>query len=95
MMLSNRKTAGIRVPDNKICTEIVTMLKNPVISTTASDENETPFETFAEMSDYYEKLVDIIIDGGNVPNGPSSVISLINDEPEILRKGIGSFEEFE
>lgn len=95
MMLSNRKTAGIRVPDNTICTQIVKMLKNPVISTTASDENETPFETFAEMSDYYENMVDIIIDGGNVPNGPSSVISLINDEPEILRKGIGSVEEFE
>lgn len=95
MMLTKRKTAGIRVPDNTICTKIVRMLENPIISTTASDEKGIPFETFAEMSDYYEKLVDIIIDGGNVPNGPSSVISLINDQPEILRKGIGPIEEFE
>ncbi|MCB9481860.1 MAG: threonylcarbamoyl-AMP synthase [Desulfobacteraceae bacterium] len=95
MMLTNRKTAGIRVPDNNICTEIVKNLKNPVISTTASDENEEPFEFFAQMADHYENLVDIIIDGGDVPNGPSSVISLISDQPEILRRGIGIVDEFE
>jgi len=95
MMLTNRKTAGIRVPGNQICTEIVKSLKNPVISTTASDENEKPFEFFSQMADHYENLVDIIIDGGSVPNGPSSVISLISDQPEILRRGLGTVDEFE
>ena len=94
MMLSKRKTAGIRVPDNTICIEMVKLLGNPVISTTATDENEKPFESAYDIYQYYNKLVDIVIDGGNLPNGPSSVISLMADQPEVLREGLGSVDEF-
>ena len=94
MMLSKRKTAGIRVPDNVICEEIVKTLGNPVLSTTASDKNGNPLKSFAEIYDLYHKLVDIVIDGGEVPNGPSSVISLISDTPAVLREGLGPADEF-
>jgi tRNA threonylcarbamoyl adenosine modification protein (Sua5/YciO/YrdC/YwlC family) len=94
MMLSKRKTAGIRVPDNVICEEIVKTLGNPVLSTTASDKNGHPLKSFAEIYDLYHKLVDIVIDGGEVPNGPSSVISLISDTPAVLREGLGPADEF-
>ena len=36
MMLTKRKTAGIRVPDHAICLALVTELGNPVISTSCS-----------------------------------------------------------
>jgi len=38
--------------------------------------------------------LDAVIDGGPVPGQPSSVISLLNDEPEIIRKGLGDVEGF-
>lgn len=94
MMLSKRKTAGIRVPNNQIATDIVKILGNPIISTTATDNNENPCFSITEIQDIYENQVDIIIDGGQVPNGPSSVISLISDTPEIIREGMGSVDEF-
>ncbi|MGM0417658.1 MAG: L-threonylcarbamoyladenylate synthase [Thermodesulfobacteriota bacterium] len=94
MMLSKRKTAGIRVPDNTICEEIVKALGNPILSTTASDKNGNPMESFADIDDFYHKLVDIVIDGGDVPNGPSSVISLISDTPAVIREGLGPADEF-
>ena len=37
IMLTKRKTAGIRVPEHAICMEIVKELGNPIISTSAAD----------------------------------------------------------
>jgi len=34
------------------------------------------------------------VDGGIVPGVPSSVISLIDDSPEILREGAGDISPF-
>ena len=36
MMLTKRKTAGIRVPDNAICLSLVHAMGNPLLSTTAA-----------------------------------------------------------
>jgi len=36
MMLTKRKTAGIRVPNNNICIALVEALGNPIISTSAT-----------------------------------------------------------
>jgi hypothetical protein len=35
------------------------------------------------------KLLDIVIDGGDLSADVSSVVSLIGDRPEVLRKGVG------
>ena len=41
------------------------------------------------------KRIDLVIDGGPVPGEPSSVISLIDDVPEIIRVGKGEVSDFE
>jgi tRNA A37 threonylcarbamoyladenosine synthetase subunit TsaC/SUA5/YrdC len=38
--------------------------------------------------------VDLIIDGGEVYPNPSTVISLISEQPEILREGKGDIAPF-
>ena len=47
-----------------------------------------------KIEQYLGKRIDAVIDGGPVPGQPSSVISLLNDEPEIIRKGLGDVEGF-
>jgi tRNA threonylcarbamoyl adenosine modification protein (Sua5/YciO/YrdC/YwlC family) len=89
IMLTKRKTAGIRMPDNSICLELVKMLGNPIISTSASMPDGTLFFDPSLIHDYFQSRIDIVIDGGPVPGYPSSVISLINDMPEVIREGIG------
>ena len=39
--------------------------------------------------------IDAVIDGGPAPGTPSSVISLIDDIPEVLRTGLGDVDEFQ
>jgi tRNA threonylcarbamoyl adenosine modification protein (Sua5/YciO/YrdC/YwlC family) len=94
IMLTKRKTAGIRVPDNSICLELVQELGNPIISTSASMPDGTLFFDPSLIHDYFQSRIDIVIDGGPVPGFPSSVISLINDMPEVIREGRGDVSLF-
>jgi len=95
IMLTKRRTVGIRVPDHPICLAIVEELGHPVISTSATDpENGRILETPQEIKDKLGHALDLIVDGGIVSGTPSSVISLIDDAPEILRQGAGDVAIF-
>ncbi|MDY6910046.1 MAG: L-threonylcarbamoyladenylate synthase [Thermodesulfobacteriota bacterium] len=95
IMLTKRRTVGIRVPDHPICLAIVEALGHPVISTSATDpEDGRILETPQEIKDKLGHALDLIVDGGIVSGTPSSVISLIDDAPEILRQGAGDVAIF-
>ncbi len=95
IMMTKRKTAGIRVPNNSICLALVEELGNPIITTSATMPNGTIFYNPSLIHDFFQSRIDIVIDGGTVPGNPSSVISLINDMPEVIRKGMGDVNIFE
>ncbi|MBI9076508.1 MAG: threonylcarbamoyl-AMP synthase [Desulfatibacillum sp.] len=95
IMLTKRKTAGIRVPEHNICMEIVKELGNPIISTSAADLDGNEFADPSFILDYYKNQIDLVIDGGPVSGQPSSVVSLMDDEPEILRIGAGDVSLFQ
>ncbi|UMB54983.1 threonylcarbamoyl-AMP synthase [Lutibacter sp. A64] len=92
----NRKTIGIRIPDNSIIRALVKKLGNPIVSTSIYDEDDLlEYTTDPEL--IYEKWkdkVDMVIDGGYGDNQASTVIDLSNDEIEIIREGKGSIEDF-
>jgi len=83
LMLTSRRTVGIRVPNNKICLTIVKNLGRPIISTSINLAEPS------EIHDTYSSSVEIVIDGGVISYEPSTVISLVDDNPEVLREGKG------
>ncbi len=89
IMLTKRKTAGIRVPDNNICIALVRALGNPIISTSATTPDGEVFEDASLIHDHFNQRLDAVIDGGPVAGMPSSVVSLEDDIPEIIREGLG------
>ncbi|WP_026753554.1 L-threonylcarbamoyladenylate synthase [Sediminibacter sp. Hel_I_10] len=91
-----KKTVGIRIPDNKIALEIVNQLGNPIISTSIRDEDYViEYTTDPELIlEKWDKLVDLVIDGGYGDNEASTVIDLSESEPIIVREGKGSLEIF-
>lgn len=95
MMLTKRRTAGIRVPENAICLALVKELGNPIITTSATMPDGTIINDPSLIHDYYRSRIDIVIDGGPSGDNPSSVVSLIDDIPEIIRKGKGDVSSFE
>jgi len=95
IMLTKQKTVGIRVPDNPICLAIIEELGNPILNTSAlREEHHKPVIDALDVDALFGKQVDLIIDGGEVYPDPSTVISLISDQPEILREGKGDIAPF-
>jgi len=88
IMMTKRRTVGIRVPDNKICLAIVRALGRPIISTSAG------FDDPRSIEETYRKNLELVVDGGALFPEPSSVISLIDDIPEVIREGKGDVSLF-
>jgi tRNA threonylcarbamoyl adenosine modification protein (Sua5/YciO/YrdC/YwlC family) len=93
-VFKNKKTVGIRVPDNNIIRAIVKELGNPIISTSIYDEDEVlEYSTDPELIfEKWNNLVDLVIDGGYGDNIPSTIIDLSGFEPEVIREGKGSLD---
>ena len=88
---NNKKTIGIRIPDQPIITNIVRELGCPIITTSILDEDEiSGFMTDPEdINDAYSDKVDIIIDGGYGDKEESTVVDCTDNEIVVLREGKG------
>lgn len=88
---NNKKSVGIRVPDNSIIREIVKELGNPILSTSIHDEDELiEYSTDPELiHERFINRVDAVIDGGYGGNEASTVVDCTTDEHEIIRAGKG------
>jgi tRNA threonylcarbamoyl adenosine modification protein (Sua5/YciO/YrdC/YwlC family) len=94
IMLTRRRTAGIRVPDHPLCLALVKELGHPVISTTATLAEGQVLSDASLIHETLGAQIDLVIDGGAVPGRPSSVVALIDDMPEVIRVGLGDVSFF-
>src|ERR1700712_2219860 len=94
LLSSNKKTVGIRVPDNNIARCIVKELGNPILSTSIKDDDEIiEYSTDPELIyEKYQDLVDIVIDGGYGDNIASTVVDCTSGNFDIIREGKGELE---
>ena len=88
---NNKKTIGIRIPDQPIITNIVRELGCPILTTSIVDEDEiSGFMTDPEeINDAYKDRVDIIIDGGFGNKEESTIVDCTENEIIIIREGKG------
>ena len=94
ILLTKRRTVGIRIADNSICTEIIRELGNPIISTSASVHKDETLSDPFEIQEKFGKNLDIVVDGGVLMSEPSTIIDLTTDNPEIIREGKGPVNIF-
>lgn len=96
LLNSNKKTVGIRVPNNTIARCIVKELGNPILSTSIHDEDEViEYSTDPELIyQKYQDSVDLVIDGGYGDNVASTVIDCTNNQFDIIRQGKGNIGDF-
>lgn len=93
-MMSKQKTVGIRVPENNICQQIVNTLGNPILTTSATLEEDFYLSEAFEVEERLGNQIDLIIDGEPITPAPSSVISLIGEEAVVIRTGKGDISDF-
>ncbi len=91
---NNKKTVGIRIPDNSIIREIVRELGSPVLSASVRDDDEIlEYSTDPELiHEKFSYIADIVIDGGYGDNEPSTIVDCTGETAEILRQGKGVLE---
>jgi tRNA threonylcarbamoyl adenosine modification protein (Sua5/YciO/YrdC/YwlC family) len=94
IILPKRSTTGIRVPDNQICLALIKELGQPIISTSVKNPQGETLGDPSVIKEYFGSIVDLIIDGGIIMPQPSSVISLVDDNIEIIRIGKGDISAF-
>jgi tRNA threonylcarbamoyl adenosine modification protein (Sua5/YciO/YrdC/YwlC family) len=94
ILQTKRHTVGIRVPDHPICQGLLNLLGHPIISTSANLPDGPVQSDPEEIAEQFKPHLSLIIDAGIILPAPSSVISLIDDAPEVIREGKGDVSSF-
>jgi tRNA threonylcarbamoyl adenosine modification protein (Sua5/YciO/YrdC/YwlC family) len=89
ILKSKKETIGLRVPNHKITHAIAEKLGHPILSSSLPGEMLEEYTDPEQIYEKFEKLVDIVIDAGIGGMEYSTVIDLTEDEPVVIRQGIG------
>lgn len=92
----NKKTVGIRIPDHAVPRIIVEALGNPLITSSIKDDDLIKEYTTdpEEMYEDFKHVVDLVVNGGVGGNVPSTVIDCTGNRIQIIRQGLGDFNQF-
>jgi tRNA threonylcarbamoyl adenosine modification protein (Sua5/YciO/YrdC/YwlC family) len=95
MMHPKRKTIGIRVPDHPVISAMLTMLDQPILSSTLilPGEEDPPYE-IDEVLSSIGHAVDLVIDSGYCGPEVTTVVDLSEGAPQVLRQGKGDPQPF-
>lgn len=89
--LSKRKTIGVRIPDNAIARALVERLGCPMLTTSVEIvEGEEEYATDPELlEERFRNEVELVVDGGYGSTELTTVVSMLDEEVEIIREGAG------
>lgn len=91
---TNKKTVGIRVPDNTIIHSLLEQLDHPIVSASVHAEDEI-IDYLTDPEEIYEQfssVIDLMIDGGTGDNQPSTVIDCTDGTAVVIREGKGDVD---
>ena len=92
-LLKNKKdTVGLRIPDNVIARCIVKELGHPILSVSLPGDMVEEYTDPELIYRNFEKLVDVVVDGGIGGMVPSTIIHCTGEEPVVTRQGLGAWE---
>jgi tRNA threonylcarbamoyl adenosine modification protein (Sua5/YciO/YrdC/YwlC family) len=92
MVMTRRRTVGIRVPDRPACQALITCLGTAVLGVSARGEQGQVIGTAQSLERYYHHLVDYVFDAGDIDSESSTIIDLTQSPPEVLREGKGKID---
>src|SRR5579883_61052 len=87
------QTIAVRVPDHEFCLRLCRASGVPVLSTSANLHGEPVGSAVADITPELLEQADLVIDGGNLSNKPSTVVRLSKGKFSILREGAFSRED--
>lgn len=89
ILKSKKDTIGLRVPDHNITHAIAAELGHPILSSSLPGDMVEEYTDPEYIHDKFEKLVDLVIDGGIGGMEYSTIVDMTEEEPVVIRQGIG------
>ena len=90
---AKEKTVGVRIPDHTVVRALLDELDEPLLSSSLllPGAEEPPTNGWA-VKEELDHVVDAVVDSGDPPSGPTTVVDLSGTEPAIIRQGTGVLE---
>jgi len=96
LMHPKKKTVGVRIPDHVFVQTLLAQLGEPLLTSTLILPGEDEARTMGwEIKEDLDHEVDLVIEAGDTPAEPTTVIDWSSGEPEVLRRGAGDPGRFE
>lgn len=96
LMHAKKKTVGVRIPDHAIVHALVEAMGEPLMASTLILPGETePRSMGWDIKEELDHLVDAVVEAGECPAVPTTVVDFSEGEPEVLRVGAGDVTRFE
>ncbi|MCW2833541.1 MAG: threonylcarbamoyl-AMP synthase [Nocardioides sp.] len=96
LMHPKKRTVGVRIPDHALVCAILEELGEPILTSTLILPGEDEARTMGwEIKEELDHVVEIVIEAGETPAQPTSVIDWSGADPEVVRRGAGDVERFE
>lgn len=93
ILKSKKDTIGLRVPNHAIPMSILKELGHPILSASLPGEMIEDYTDPERIYELFGKLVDLVVDAGTGGMIPSTIVDCTKDVPEIIRRGLGEWEE--
>jgi tRNA threonylcarbamoyl adenosine modification protein (Sua5/YciO/YrdC/YwlC family) len=96
LMHPKKRTVGVRIPDHAVVHALLEELGEPLLSSSLILRDETEPRTLGwEIKEDLDNEVDLVIEAGETPAEPTTVVDWSSGEPEVLRRGAGDPDRFE
>lgn len=88
-IFKRRKVVGIRIPACEAVRQVVESLGNPLLTTSIQYEDSDYARNPELIAEAYYNKVDMMIEGPEGGEVPSTIIDCTGSEPEVIREGLG------
>ena len=90
-----KRTVGVRIPDHRVVHAILETFGEPLLtSTLLLPGEEEPRTSGWEIKEELDHQVDVVIEAGETPGEPTTVVDWSQGQPEVLRRGAGDPDRF-
>ncbi len=89
MVLTKRRTVGIRSPDHPACLELAAKLNTALLAVSVKDIATRDKDSILSLENSLKNQVSYLFNAGNIDSESSTVIDMTGEDNEIVRMGKG------
>jgi tRNA threonylcarbamoyl adenosine modification protein (Sua5/YciO/YrdC/YwlC family) len=95
LMHPKKKTVGVRIPDHVFVQTMLAQLGEPLLTSTLILPGEDEARTMGwEIKEDLDHEVDLVVEAGETPAQPTTVVDWSEGTPEVIRRGAGDPDRF-